>query len=96
MMVYKRVNSTSHLEFHTELKITKSSHVQKLVLFVHAGIVELVPLVQSGHLRLEHYRVFLRQAKSTGVVGVRLKAVCWCKIFHLASNSLPSSFKFHT
>ena len=36
---------------------------------MHAGIVELVPLVQGGHLRLEHYRVFLRQAKSTGVVG---------------------------
>ena len=62
MMVYKRVNNTSHLEFHTEVKITKSSLVQKLVLLVHAGSVELVSLVQGGHLRLEHDGELLRQA----------------------------------
>ena len=54
MMVYKRVNSTSHIRFHTEVKVSKSSLVQELVLLVHAGSVELVSLVQGGHLRLEH------------------------------------------
>ena len=46
MMVNKSVNSASHLEYHTEMKIAKSSLVQKLVLLLHAGSVELVPLVQ--------------------------------------------------
>ena len=69
MMKYKGVNSTSHIEFHTKLKITKSSLVQKLVMFVHTWSEEPVPLVQNGHLRLEHDRVFLRQAKWAGVGG---------------------------
>ena len=89
MMVYKRVKNTSHIKFHTEVKVSKSSLVQELVLLVHAGSVELVFLVQGGHLRLEYDCELLRQAKSTGVVGVRLKVVCCCKIFHLTSNSLP-------
>ena len=69
MMVYRSVNNTSHLEFHTEIKISKSSLVQKLVLLVHAGSVELVLLVQGGHLWLEQDRELIGQAKSTGVVG---------------------------
>ena len=69
MMVDKSVNNTSHLEFHTEMKIAKSSLVQKLVLLVHTWSKELVPLVQGGHLRFEHDRVLLRQAKSAGVGG---------------------------
>ena len=69
MMVYKSVNSTSNLEFHTEMKIAKSILVQKLVLLVHAGSVELVLLVQGGHLWLEHDRELIGQANSTGVVG---------------------------
>ena len=40
MMVYKRVKSTSHIRFHTEVKNSKSSLVQELVLLVHAGSVE--------------------------------------------------------
>ena len=51
------------------MKITKSSLVQKLVLLVHTWSKELVPLVQGGHLRFEHDRVLLRQAKSAGVGG---------------------------
>ena len=51
------------------MKITKSSLVQKLVLFVHTWSKELVPLVQGGHLRFEHDRVLFRQAKSAGVGG---------------------------
>ena len=65
MMVYKRVNSTSHISFHTKVKVSKSSLVQELVLLVHAGSVELVSLVQGGHLRLEHDGELLRQAKPT-------------------------------
>ena len=89
MMEYRGVNSASHLKFHTKMKITKSSLVQKLVLLVHTWGKELVPLVQGGHLRFEHDRVLFRQAKSAGLV-VGLKVVCCCRIFHLTSNSLPS------
>ena len=87
MMVCKRVNSTSHLEFHTEVKITKSSHVQKLVLFVHAGIVELVPLVQGGHtsqLLLEPDGVLFWQVEATEVIG----GVVGCKRFTYKYQSL--------
>ena len=69
MMVYKRVNSASHLNYHTEMKIAKSSLVQKLVLLLHAGSVELVLLVQGRYLWLEHDRELIGQANSTGVVG---------------------------
>ena len=69
MMEYKGVNSASYQKFHTKMKITKSSLVQKLVLLVHTWSKELVPLVQGGHLRFEHDRVLLRQAKSAGVGG---------------------------
>ena len=60
MMVYKRVNSTSHISFHTKVKVSKSSLVQELVLLVHAGSVEHVSLVQGGHLQLEHDGELLR------------------------------------
>ena len=90
MMVYKRVNSTSHIRFHTEVKVSKSSLVKELVLLVHAGSVELISLVQGGHLRLEYDCELLGQAKSTGVVGVGLKVVCCCKIFHLTSTPSPA------
>ena len=63
MMVYKRVNSTSHIKFHTKVKVSKSSLVQELFLLVHVGSVELAPLFQGGHLWLEHDRELLRQAK---------------------------------
>ena len=69
MMVYKRVKSTSHIRFHTKVKVSRSSLVQELVLLVHAGSVELVLLVQGGHLWLEHDRELIGQANSTGVVG---------------------------
>ena len=69
MMVYKRVNSTSHIKFHTEVKVSKSSLVQELVLLVHAGSVKLVSLVQGSHLRLKHDGELLRQAKPTRVIG---------------------------
>ena len=51
------------------MKITKSSLVQKLVLFMHTWSEELVPLVQGGHLRFQHDRVLFRQAKPAGVGG---------------------------
>ena len=46
-----------------------SGFVQQLVQLVHAGCVELVPLVDGGQLRLEHDGVFLGKAKSTGIGG---------------------------
>ena len=46
-----------------------SCFVQQLVQLVHAGCVELVPLVDGGQLRLEHDGVFLGKAKSTGIGG---------------------------
>ena len=60
MMVYKRVKSTSHIRFHTKVKVLRSSLVQELVLLVHAGSVELVSLVQGGHLQFEHDCELLR------------------------------------
>ena len=72
MMVYKRVNSTSHLEFHTEMKIAKSSLFQKLFLLLHAGSVELVPLVQGGHpiiIISNHYKRELQKFYSDSIVA---------------------------
>jgi len=40
------------------MKITKSSLVQKLLL-LHSGSVELLPLIQIGHLWLEQDHVLL-------------------------------------
>ena len=48
------------------MKIAKTSLVQELVLLVPVGSVELAPLVQGGHLWLEHDRELLRQAKGRG------------------------------
>ena len=95
MMEYKGVNNRSHLEFHTKMKITNSSLVQKLVLFVHTWSEELAPLVQCGHLRFEHDRVFLRQAKSAGV-GDGVEGGVLLQDSPPDVELLSSSFSFHT
>ena len=41
MMEYKGVNSASYEKFHTKIKITQSSLVQKLVLLLRTRSVEL-------------------------------------------------------
>ena len=46
-----------------------SCFVQQFVQLVHAGCVELVPLVDGGQLRLEHDGVFFGKAKATGIGG---------------------------
>jgi len=55
----------SHQEFHTKMKIVKSSLVRKLILLVPVGSVELAPLVQGGHLQLEHDRELLKEVNQS-------------------------------
>ena len=72
MMEYKGVNSASYEKFHTKIKITQSSLVQKLVLLVHTRSVELVPLAQGGHpiiIISDYYKRELQKFYSDSIVA---------------------------